>query len=32
LDTIVAVDGLSGETNAYRSVLSAVGSCEMSGA
>src|ERR1700758_2323052 len=29
---IVAVDGLSGDTNAYRSVLSAVGSCEISGA
>src|SRR5689334_6878133 len=29
---IVTVLGLSGDTNAYRSVLSAVGSCEMSGA
>src|SRR3954468_6611710 len=29
---IVTVSGLSGDTNAYRSVLSAVGSCEMSGA
>src|SRR5580765_7265508 len=29
---IVAVSGLSGDTNAYRSVLSAVGSCEISGA
>src|SRR5436190_119912 len=29
---IFAVDGLSGDTNAYRSVLSAVGSCEISGA
>src|SRR5439155_25354404 len=31
-ETIVAESGLSGDTNAYRSVLSAVGSCEMSGA
>src|SRR5713101_2912095 len=29
---IVAVSGLSGDTNAYRSVLSAVGSSEISGA
>src|SRR3954454_19801201 len=29
---IVTVSGFSGDTNAYRSVLSAVGSCEMSGA
>src|SRR3954452_18392324 len=29
---IVTVSVLSGDTNAYRSVLSAVGSCEMSGA
>src|SRR5215813_12953795 len=28
----VTVSGLSGDTNAYRSVLSAVGSCEISGA
>jgi len=32
LDTIVKVFGLSGLRNAYRSVLSAVGSSEISGA
>src|SRR5205823_213456 len=31
-DTIVTVSGLSGLRNAYRSVLSALGSCEISGA
>src|SRR6266516_1649094 len=31
-DTIVTASGLSGLRNAYRSVLSALGSCEMSGA
>ena len=30
--TVTAVDGLSGDTNAYRSVLSAVGSSEIRGA
>src|ERR1700737_1942316 len=32
LDRIVTVSGLSGLRNAYKSVLSALGSCEMSGA
>ena len=31
-DQVTQMFGLSGERNAYRSVLSAVGSCEMSGA